>query len=186
MTETEPEILDLVDAEDRVIGAIDKEGYRGHIDGWIRTATVFLIQPCGLIWIPTRALHKTIFPGCLDASVSGHVQSGESYLQAALRETIEETGLQFSADELELLAVLHPVREGTFSFHAIFLARLGQQLPKVSAQDHHDACWMTLDELFDSLQKGVPARRDLPRMAQALQAFFKSPSSPSVRSSLLA
>src|SRR5882724_4855751 len=40
-----------------------------------------------------RTWDKTIMPGDWDISVGGHVGAGESYLEAAVRETAEELGL---------------------------------------------------------------------------------------------
>lgn len=44
--------------------------------------------------------------GKLTTTVSGHVASGQSYAEAAVRETLEETGIQISPDDLKNLGVI--------------------------------------------------------------------------------
>jgi 8-oxo-dGTP pyrophosphatase MutT (NUDIX family) len=155
------EILDLVDADDNPIAQCTKESYHSEKGLWIRSVTVFLIRSDGCCWVPTRASTKKLYPNCLDSSVAGHVQAGESYRQAALRETIEETGLNVASEDLVLIAVLSPLEHGTFCFTAVFVLLLRDQLPLVNPVDHRHAQWMTFGSLHAQLLRGAPARSDL-------------------------
>src|SRR5690606_14647873 len=47
-----------------------------------------------------RSKTKDTFPDKLDATVGGHVDSGQTYAEAAVRECQEEVGLPVSADDL--------------------------------------------------------------------------------------
>ncbi len=85
------EYLDIVDEQDNVIGKDTRENvhknYQIH-----RGLHVLIVNSKGEILIQKRSLKKDDRPGYYDASVGGQVRSGETYEQAALRETQEELG----------------------------------------------------------------------------------------------
>ena len=87
------EILDLVSQEDIVIGQLPRsEVYNQKLSNF-RAVTAFIINEQGQLWIPRRTKNKRIFPLCLDTSMGGHVEAGESYQQAFERELLEELNL---------------------------------------------------------------------------------------------
>ncbi len=155
------EWLDIVNERDEVVRCMPQALYCGPSDGWIRCSVVFLTDSQGRVWVPTRATHKRLFPGCLDASVCGHVQAGESYLNAARRETEEETGLALSEQRFQLLAAFQPRRDGTFCFISVFHVELQGEQPQLSNRDHEKASWMAPEALLSLLRMGAPARTDL-------------------------
>jgi isopentenyl-diphosphate delta-isomerase len=85
-------LIAFVDENDNVIGAGTKleareKGIR------FRIVRVFLFNSQGRLLLQRRALHLNSFPGRWDQSVGGHVDEGETYLQAAIREAEEEIGV---------------------------------------------------------------------------------------------
>ncbi len=91
------ELLDIVDAAGEPTGEqLDKtEIHRlglphRDVHVWITDGQNVLEQQ--------RAWDKKIMPGEWDIAVGGHVSAGESYLDAAVRETEEELGLRLSAE----------------------------------------------------------------------------------------
>lgn len=82
----------FVDENDNVIGAGSKAEYleKGIIH---RIARVFLFNAKGEILLQKRAATLRAYPGQWDQSVAGHVDEGESYDQAAIREMREEVGI---------------------------------------------------------------------------------------------
>jgi isopentenyl-diphosphate delta-isomerase len=52
-----------------------------------------------------RKNEKATWPGFLDVSAAGHIDVGEEPIVAGLRETHEEIGLEFTAEDLQLLFV---------------------------------------------------------------------------------
>lgn len=60
-----------------------------------RTIRLWAVQG-NAAWFQKRADTKKLFPGRLDAAATGHVDPGETPLDAALRETSEELGLALS------------------------------------------------------------------------------------------
>lgn len=89
------EILPLVDSEDKVIGAAPRRLI--HAQGLRHRAVhVLVFDPRGRIYLQLRSAAKDSHPGKWTSSASGHVDPGESYLQAARRELKEELGLELS------------------------------------------------------------------------------------------
>lgn len=57
------------------------------------------------ILLQKRAHNKRTWPSYLDISAAGHIDYGESPIEAALRETKEEIGLRLQSADLKLLFV---------------------------------------------------------------------------------
>jgi len=81
----------------------DKVHARGF---WHRTVHVWLINSAGEILLQQRGSHKDSNPGLWDISAAGHIDPGETSLQAALRETREELGVEPPAEALKKLGTV--------------------------------------------------------------------------------
>jgi isopentenyldiphosphate isomerase len=82
------EMLDIVNDKDEVIGQHMRKKY---VDGKLhRQVSVFLLNRKGELLVQVRSDNQK-----LDPSSSGHVSSGQNYLESAIRETKEELGLNF-------------------------------------------------------------------------------------------
>ena len=93
----ELETLDVVDADDRVVGTMERREI--HRKGLFhRSVHVFVFDEAGRLYLQRRSLAKEEHPGKWDSSASGHMDSGESYQAAAARELEEEIGLQASPE----------------------------------------------------------------------------------------
>ena len=115
------EWLDVVNEHDEVVGTVTRE------DAYARSLTVrvvnaFLINQSGQLWIPRRTAHKRLFPDCLDMSVGGHVEHGETYEQAFRRETQEELNLNVDDLPWQQIATLGP-RDGLSAFMHVYELR---------------------------------------------------------------
>jgi isopentenyl-diphosphate delta-isomerase len=87
------ELLDIVDENDTVIGRGTRKSVHGNYQIH-RGVHVFVINSTGEILIQKRSNEKNDRPGFLDASCGAQVTSGETYEQAAQRETKEELGIK--------------------------------------------------------------------------------------------
>jgi isopentenyldiphosphate isomerase len=86
------EQLDIIDKDDHVIGQAAKGV--AHAKGLRhRVGAVLLEREDGKYLIPTASAVK-VEAGRLYHSAAGHVLSGESYKDSAMRELLEETGLK--------------------------------------------------------------------------------------------
>jgi isopentenyldiphosphate isomerase len=88
------EIFDRVDEYDNVIGSAERSDFHGNPEMIHRVAHVLVFDSSGELFLQKRSLSKDVQPGKWDTSVGGHVDSGESYEQAAYREMREELGIE--------------------------------------------------------------------------------------------
>lgn len=99
------EILDIVNDFDEVIGQAERDEV--HRLGLVcRLAYVCFYTAEGEIILQKRSLTKKNDPGKFTTAVSGHVSTGQDYLTAAVRETLEETGVEVQASDLVELGVV--------------------------------------------------------------------------------
>ncbi len=99
------EIFDVVDADDQVTG----QATRGevHARQWLHRAIhVFVFNKRGDLLLQQRSMFKDAHPGVWDSSVSGHLDAGEDYAAAAVRELGEEMGIQAAEPPLEIARIL--------------------------------------------------------------------------------
>jgi len=89
------EMFDVVDAEDHVIGQAPRQEV--HDRGLMHRAVHILVfnrhRDCLL---QKRSMLKDRHPGVWDSSAAGHLDAGESYETAAIRELEEELGIRAS------------------------------------------------------------------------------------------
>lgn len=79
---------------------------------------------------------------------AGHVEAGETFKQAALREALEETGYRLKLESLLGLSC-HLALNGVTYYRVSFLASCPDQTPEVKIDDDIDAVhWMTPEEIL--------------------------------------
>ena len=87
------EIFEIVNGEDEVIGCAPRKECHGNPSLTHRVAHVLVHNTAGELLLQKRSQSKFIQPGRWDTSVGGHLEPGEGYEQAALRELNEELGI---------------------------------------------------------------------------------------------
>ena len=86
------EIFDICDSEDRVIGQARRADV--HAKKLLHRAVhVWVFRTDGRLVTQRRSASKDEYPLALTSSASGHLDAGEGYLTAAIRELREELGL---------------------------------------------------------------------------------------------
>lgn len=120
---TPMEIVDIVDAQDNVIGAASKDEVRQK-GLWCRVSFIVLLNSNNELFLQQRKSTKKTYPLYWSGSAAGHVRSGESYMEAAVRETEEELGVstllekvgKFSSDDdKEIVTVFIGRSDGPFT-----------------------------------------------------------------------
>jgi isopentenyl-diphosphate delta-isomerase len=159
----EDENLDVVDQDDKVIGAIKRSEIRslfGPDQGrYVRYANCFLRNSEGRLWIPRRAADKKIAPNGLDFSASEHVQSGETYLQAVIRGLDEELNVDADESSIRFIGKLSPNEERR-SFSSIYIVNQ-DVAPDFNKDDFVSYEWLSVSELKELLSTGIEAKYDL-------------------------
>jgi isopentenyl-diphosphate delta-isomerase type 1 len=90
------EWFDVVNDRDEVIGRATRREV--HATGlWHRAIHVLVFDATGRVFLQKRSLLKDLSPGLWDSSCSGHLDAGEDYDAAAVRELFEEIGVRVDA-----------------------------------------------------------------------------------------
>lgn len=90
------EWFDVVNERDEVVGRERRTVV--HARGlWHRAVHILIFNQAGQVFLQKRSISKDTAPGCWDSSCSGHVDAGEDYDVAAVRELREELGINVSA-----------------------------------------------------------------------------------------
>lgn len=95
-------ILNVVDEEGKIIGEDTRKNI--HKKGLLhKEIHVWFYTPNGEIIFQLRGKNKDTFPNLLDATVGGHLEIGENFEDAAVKEILEETGVKANKEELHLI-----------------------------------------------------------------------------------
>lgn len=92
------EAVDIVDAEDRVIGRATRAEMRARRLRH-RATYLLLFNSRGELFIHLRTATKDVYPSYWDVAVGGVVGAGESYDEGARRELEEEVGVRGATPE---------------------------------------------------------------------------------------
>ncbi len=162
------EFLDLVDDHDHVIGEKRRsEIYAEKLNNF-RVVNVFIKNDKGELWIPRRTLEKKIFPLCLDMSMGGHVDSGETYEIALERELREELNIDITQVAVRYLGHLKPVKDRVSSFMKVYEIALND-VSDYNPSDFSEYFWLTPHALAKRISMGEKVKSDLPKL---LEKFY--------------
>lgn len=165
MTTPIDELVDVVDRQDNVIGQQNLSTLYAEGASNFRGINVFLINDQGQLWLPRRTATKKRFPSCLDFSCGGHVQSGESYDEALRRELEEELNLNIDEVPYRFLGHLTPHQHNVALFTQVYEIPTNQT-PAWNREDFVEAFWLEPSQAMSWLEKGEPAKSDLPKLIQ--------------------
>ena len=113
------EVFDVVDANDQVIAQSTRAEV--HAKRLVHRAVHILVShPDGSLLLQQRSEHKDTYPLAWTTSCAGHLDAGEGYLEAALREIPEELGVAVAADELRFLGKYPPSAETGWEFIEVY------------------------------------------------------------------
>lgn len=140
----------VVDEEDHVIG---KESRKKCHDTKLvhRSVYIFLCNSKKEIFIQKRSMMKDLYPGYYTGSATGHVNYGETYDQAAVRELEEELGIKehvrrlgkfkcFSAIEKEISTVYLCIYDGEVT---------------LNEEEISQGLFLSLQEIEEDLKRGT-------------------------------
>lgn len=110
------EIFDVVDNNDSIIGQADRDSV--HNDKLVHRAIhVFVLNRNDEILLQKRSMQKDTSPGLWGSSASGHLDAGEDYEGAAIRELNEELGIE---SKLNKISKIEPTASTGWEFISLF------------------------------------------------------------------
>ena len=139
------EWFDVVDEADRVVDRLPRDVV--HARGLRHRAVhVVVFNARGEVFLQLRSRRKDNHPGVWDSSCSGHVDSGEDYATAAVREMREEIGIAVEPGALREVDVLTPCEVTGQEFIRIHVLR--HEGPFVlEPMEIDDGRWWTVAEV---------------------------------------
>ena len=100
------EYIDIFDENNNPIGEM-KEKTQAHKDGNFHiTAHIWIMNDKKELLIQKRSATKKSHPNCWDISGAGHIRTGESVTEGAIRELKEELGIKANESELKFIAIV--------------------------------------------------------------------------------
>jgi isopentenyldiphosphate isomerase len=133
------EYLDVVDENDVVMGREVRSVI--HREGLLhREVHVWFVDDSGKLIFQKREPDDDVPLSLLDATAGGHVSSGQTYVEAALTEIEEETGLRLSAEQIVPLCKIRSGKPDAsrkdinIAYRMVFLYRFTEQLDKLRVE----------------------------------------------------
>ncbi len=115
------EKFDIVNPDDTVIAVVQGKE-RLHKSAAIHRSVHVFIDIVGGGFLIQKKAEGTENGGKWSSAVSGHVRSGETYSQAAIRECEEEIGIKFETSNLERINKVYPNTDNGLEFSTLFRA----------------------------------------------------------------
>ncbi len=103
-------------------------------------ARTLVVRPDGMVLVLRRSPDDDLWPGAFDLP-GGQVEPGESYVQAAVRETEEETGIRLAPDDVRLVytSTGEDATKGELKMRFLFVTHVGRATVRLNSE--HDAYW---------------------------------------------
>lgn len=135
------EYIDIVSETGEPTGKVALKS-EAHKNGWFHnTIHLWLFTTKGEILLQQRSHKKAIYPLLWDVSAAGHIDAGESFDTAAIRETHEELGLPLKPSNLIKIGVnKHKKAYANDTildneFHHVFIAELKVKIEDLTIQE---------------------------------------------------
>lgn len=137
------ERFDVVDENDVVVGTASRAEV--HAKGMLHRAIhVFAINRRGELLLQKRSRLKDAHPGVWDSSVAGHLDAGEEYEAAAVREMEEEMGIVDAG--IEEVARIRPSEATGWEHVRLYMTRW-EGTPSFPTAEVESVLWLPADEL---------------------------------------
>ena len=152
------EIYDVVDEDDKVIGKTTRQEI--HDKRLIhRSVMFFIFDKKGRIFVTQRTKNKEFYKEYWSIVLGGHINSGETYEEAAIRECKEETGIESKPVFMRFFKQRIPEEKENVKVFAFYT----DKIPKIDPFEIKQGKFMTMKELENKLknEKFLPETNDL-------------------------
>lgn len=141
------EILDIFTRDGKLIGAKPRSECHVKNPGFYhRPSWIWIYNSNGEILIQKRAMAKKNWPGYFDMPAAGHVDSGETPLEGAIREAKEEIGVNFKPEDLEF--AFEYIQDSSWELGQVFFAKCDKKAEEFKLQEKEVELvkWLSFDE----------------------------------------
>ncbi len=147
------DIFPLVNDKDEVMGSAFRSYV--HANNLLHRAVHALVfNTEGKLLMQMRSAFKDRYPSCYTTSCSGHVDYGETYETALVRETSEELGIFTSIKEFHYLGKIDANEETEGEFTKVYvLICNGDEEFKFPEDEVASLDWFSKKDLEDDLEK---------------------------------
>ena len=156
------EYLDIYDADWKPTGEVLEKAEAERLGKWHRIVHFWIINSKGELLQQLRSRTKKIYPGMWDSSTGGHVQAGETLIDAGIREMFEELGVKITAGQITEMGRNN--FEKFWHLRTMFLVRLDLPLSAFSFNDNEVEAvrWMPWKQLYAMSEEDVAAAGIMP------------------------
>ena len=99
------ELIDIVDKNGNPSGASAPKSVIHRVGHYHNTSHLWVFNSKGDILLQQRSSSKAIYPLLWDVSVAGHIDAGETPKEGAIREALEEIGINITESDLIKIGV---------------------------------------------------------------------------------
>ena len=173
------ELIDVLDNKGNKTGIIKKKSDIKKDGDYHRAIAVLVINNNNEILMQKRSSRKRIYPNLWSIFVKGHVQSGESSIDACIRELSEEIGINIEQDELKYLyTIFEEVIDNDYIeriFYDTYILRKDFNLNDITIQEEElsDIKLVNYDEVISLIKNNdkslVPNFEDYKRIIKYLK-----------------
>src|SRR5215470_9369608 len=139
------ELVDVVDADDRVIGRATRADIRARKLRH-RATYILVFKAHGQLFVHRRSAAKDIYPSYYDVAVGGVVGAGETYDDGARRELAEELGI--TAVPVRPILKFQYEDDGNLVNGRVYSCSYDGPL-RLQAEEIVDGEWLDLDVVFE-------------------------------------
>ncbi len=163
------ELIDILDKVGKPTGEIRLKSEVHKLGLYHASVHIWFFTLDGKILFQKRSEDKDTFPGLWDISVAGHIGTGESPENSAIREIKEEIGLVISKDDLVFIGIRlgeKTPKPELFDneFHYVYLAKLRVPIASLILQEEEvsDICLIEIDTLKNILKNPIRSKEYVP------------------------
>jgi len=144
----------IINNKDQIIDYKDKElAYKKK--AMLRAVQVFVYNSKSELFIQKRGKKKSRYPNYFCTSVAGHVEPGESYRQAAVRELQEELGIKKAKNLKLVVKEKTPVSDNVYAMTSFFIISTDETI-KLQEEEVGNGSFHPIKKIKQLILEGKP------------------------------